>query len=249
MAEPCPSGKPTCFSFTDAQRTESALNWWNCYNIDNRNPGNGKIAWIPAIAAVKETRAADKIKSHDGVTVPYWGTIERLMKMVPYGRADGMISSSFPSIAEMYGFLMRSIGIEEANIQNGLVDRFDSGGYDSKTLNYRMSKSAYNATKVVKNEVYRIDQLFLQYLQRNGIDATVRLFNAFQQNKRLDALLATLEGRSIVNANSGTTVIATGPKIGFGNPSNANKPKNDPLVEILGATAVFVTISALSSKG
>ena len=107
------------FSDLHAIQALTALNWWTCYaNTTGKN-----IAWIPTIQALFYTRNRGRKASDVGVRrklidPSYY---QRLMQIIPYGYADGSLSSLFPDPYELEVYLMRSIGIEEAIIQNQLL--------------------------------------------------------------------------------------------------------------------------------
>lgn len=176
------SGNPVYFTFTDALNTEKTLNWWNCYNVDDTYAGSGRLAWIPTVAAVDYTRYKGKRYSAAGVRVPNFGAMVDLMKIVPYGRVDGMISSSFPTNAEMYGFLMRSVGIEESLIEKGLKEKYGAQG-----------DATYRASRVVRDQVASIKDKFGKFLADYGYDAAQQVYS--QANGDSQRLLQLMQAR------------------------------------------------------
>jgi len=109
----------TKFSHLDAVKTLAALNWWTCY----ANAGGKYVAWIPTIQSLWYTKNKGRVASDASVRQKLIDPsyYQRLMQIIPYGYADGSLSSLFPDPYELEVYLMRSIGIEEAIIQNQLL--------------------------------------------------------------------------------------------------------------------------------
>ena len=99
----------------------TALNWWTCY----ANTTGNNIAWIPTVQArifneMKNLPAQNSSVRARLINSEYY---IKLMKLIPYGVADGSLSSSSPHIYELEVYLMRALGIEEGQIQNQLLSQ------------------------------------------------------------------------------------------------------------------------------
>ena len=98
---------------SDLMGTEKAWNWYNCYNTWSNDP----YPWLGAVGWVKYAKQTNK----NFVSVqspPDFKYFERLMKIIPMGIADGSLNSAFAEPDKVIQWLMRSVGLEEAAIQN-----------------------------------------------------------------------------------------------------------------------------------
>jgi hypothetical protein len=153
------------FSDLHAIQALTALNWWTCY----ANTTGKKIAWIPTIQALfysQSKNVAGGAAVKDRMIPPQY--YNELMKIIPYGLADGTLSSSFPDPYELLVFLMRSVGIEEAIIQNQLLSE---GVTDP---------AKYMLNSVVKQEGKAFADQVIEVAKTQGVEAAQSMINQYQ---------------------------------------------------------------------
>jgi hypothetical protein len=153
------------FSDLHAIQALTALNWWTCYaNTTGKN-----IAWIPTIQALfysqnKNVAGGTAVKNR--MLDPQY--YNELMKIIPYGLADGTLSSSFPDPYELLVFLMRSVGIEEAIIQNQLLSE---GVTDP---------AKYMLNSVVKQQGKAFSDQVIEVAKSQGIEAAQSMIDQYK---------------------------------------------------------------------
>lgn len=153
------------FSDLHAIQALAALNWWTCY----ANTTGKKIAWIPTIQALfyphyKNIAGGAAVK--DRMIPPQY--YNKLMKIIPYGLADGTLSSSFPDPYELLVFLMRSVGIEETIIQNQLLSE---GVTDP---------AKYMLNSVVKQQGKAFADQVIEVAKAQGVEAAQSMIDQYK---------------------------------------------------------------------
>jgi hypothetical protein len=140
-------GNSLYFVPSDLIGTEIAYNWYNCYSnwAGTPYPWLGALAWIKyaqeKMSTMNQLQKETYISSmtpalKKAVTeledVKYFN---RLMQTIPYGIADGSLSSSFATKEEVIEWLMRSVALEEYARANGKIPKESSSYIDqSKVL-------------------------------------------------------------------------------------------------------------------
>ena len=158
-------------SDTNAIQALTALNWWTCYG----NRGTNNIAWIPTVQALwfkknKNTTASDSGVASRLIDPLYY---EKLMKLIPYGIADGTLSSSFPDPYELEVYLMRALGVEESLIQSKLAEK---GVTDA---------SQYMMTSVVKQQGKQFADYVIEIANTQGVAKAQQVIDTYKSNGQI----------------------------------------------------------------
>lgn len=207
------------FSDLDAIQALTALNWWTCY----ANTTGKKIAWIPTIQALFYTNAANKTPG-GGQSVknrmldPMY--YNKLMKLIPYGLADGTLSSSFPDPYELLVFLMRSVGIEEAIIQDQLLSE---GVTDP---------AKYMLNSVVKQQGKAFADQVIEVAKTQGVDAAQQVIDSYKATGQIPNTSTTRNVKLPRTVPKRQRSSIPGMR-GLGNPNSSRQPSINPAMFLL----------------
>ena len=235
-----PVSNEMSFIPTDFLQAERALVWYAC-RVKNKS----EMPWIPTASALSYLKTSGRSSSKANLNIPDWKYFERVMKVIPYGITDGSLTSSFVTSKDLMAFLLKSVGYEEANLQNSVAEIFGS----------ESDFSVYMASNVVRETAQHWTDKLIELSRKAGVLKAEEVFNAVKSSKDYSLIDKALneanqgsrkeESRERLQAHLQSARPAIGRKKssslrGFGSIENNSTSKKglDPLVVAIGVVGL-----------